>query len=140
MKTKTIKLPYGTFKVPVTKLKNGQVIMTRPFLGREIKDEFARHPEQPACLINFEEAQSVCRAVGGQLPTEEEWLEIFGHFPYFGGILEWCDSADNDESFRVLRGGSWFVGRPASLSCACRCNFDPGYRFDYIGFRCVWEK
>ena len=40
-------------------------------------------------------------------------------------------------SSRVSRGGSWFFLRAWSARCADRDNYDPGYRYNNLGFRVV---
>ncbi|MCP5515641.1 MAG: SUMF1/EgtB/PvdO family nonheme iron enzyme [Verrucomicrobiales bacterium] len=57
-----------------------------------------------------------------------------------GNVWEWCDNwhDDKSKSSRVLRGGSWAYINPEYLSCAFRYVDSPGYRLDFIGFRCVW--
>lgn len=92
---------------------------------------------QPIALVNFFEAQKLCAALGGRLPTEEEWLESFSKKPYFGGILEWVDSWF-DSKLPVVRGGSWDFDFPGNLSCGFRCYVPPAFRYDNFGFRCVW--
>ena len=56
-----------------------------------------------------------------------------------GNVWEWCaDKFDPREKStggpRVLRGGSWDNNR-GGCRCACRGGYDPGDRYDNIGFR-----
>ena len=53
-----------------------------------------------------------------------------------GNVWEWCDSlSESAETYRVLRGGSWF--NSAVLLSSCR-NFDrPWVEHDSYGFRVV---
>ncbi|MEO0949383.1 MAG: SUMF1/EgtB/PvdO family nonheme iron enzyme, partial [Cyanobacteria bacterium J06641_5] len=41
-------------------------------------------------------------------------------------------------SGRVVRGGSWY-SNPRICRSACRDDFNPGFRFNLIGFRVVCE-
>jgi formylglycine-generating enzyme required for sulfatase activity len=65
----------------------------------------------------------------------------YGVLDMAGNTLEWCidpfDGPMDDESVvRVLRGGSWFnLQRNARASY--RFNFDPDYRYSFLGFRVV---
>ena len=67
-----------------------------------------------------------------------EWVEDHWHDDYKGAPTDgsaWLTEDDN--YYRVLRGGSWFNFN-GSLRSAYRFNFDfPDSRFNYIGFRVV---
>ncbi|MGE0681972.1 MAG: formylglycine-generating enzyme family protein [Candidatus Binatia bacterium] len=39
-------------------------------------------------------------------------------------------------TYRVLRGGSWYVGA-GFLRVSYRVGYDPGYRYVRVGFRCA---
>jgi formylglycine-generating enzyme required for sulfatase activity len=55
-----------------------------------------------------------------------------------GNALEWCeDWSDDTHRGRVLRGGSWLNGDPASLAATHRTEFPPRAGLDVAGFRCV---
>ena len=51
---------------------------------------------------------------------------------------EWCEYwYDNDQKYRVLRGGSWSFLTPQSLLSSYRGHYDPDYRYANNGFRLV---
>jgi serine/threonine protein kinase/formylglycine-generating enzyme required for sulfatase activity len=55
-----------------------------------------------------------------------------------GNVWEWCADLYNKTSrWRVLRGGSWATSRPEEMLSSYRRGFDPSFRHDDIGFRCV---
>ncbi len=56
-----------------------------------------------------------------------------------GNVWEWCeDRYSYEESYRVLRGGSWGVGVEFGLRSSFRRSVAaPTYRGDDLGFRCV---
>lgn len=55
-----------------------------------------------------------------------------------GNLWEWCSDPYNKRTnWRVLRGGSWATARPDELLSSYRRGFDPSFRHDDIGFRCV---
>ena len=54
-----------------------------------------------------------------------------------GNVLEWCeDWYDEQEKYRVLRGGSW-DDSASGLLCSDRSVIDPFGRYSNIGFRVV---
>lgn len=66
-------------------------------------------------------------------------LHSHGMIDGTGNVWIWCEEKDQEnQSYGVLRGGSWNFDYPFSLRLACRYNLDdPDKRNDYIGFRCV---
>ncbi|MEO0348848.1 MAG: formylglycine-generating enzyme family protein [Cyanobacteria bacterium P01_A01_bin.15] len=66
-----------------------------------------------------------------------EWCQDIWHDNYRGAPTDgsaWM--TDGDDSRRILRGGSWFY-YPVDCRSACRTYYQPGSRFNLIGFRVV---
>ena len=54
-----------------------------------------------------------------------------------GNVWEWCeDKYSPTSTYRVLRGASWVSYYPGDLLSSLRF-FTPGFRYGYVGFRCV---
>jgi formylglycine-generating enzyme required for sulfatase activity len=84
-------------------------------------------------------------------PVGEKRPNGFGLFDVHGNVGEWCadwfsaeyyaKSPTNDPvgpdsgASRVVRGGPWFVDRPANFRCAYRGLIDPDARGTHEGFR-----
>ena len=67
-----------------------------------------------------------------------EWCADHWHGNYEGAPIDgsaWLEP-DNDNDFRLLRGGSWNFN-PDYCRCASRDGYNPGYRGNGIGFRVV---
>ena len=63
---------------------------------------------------------------------------VCGAMDLAGNVWEWCESPSQlFQSWRVLRGGSWFNVSPSNLSCSYRGLSPPGFRSQSFGFRCV---
>ncbi|MEI9896688.1 MAG: SUMF1/EgtB/PvdO family nonheme iron enzyme [Chthoniobacter sp.] len=56
-----------------------------------------------------------------------------------GNVWEWCqdDYGRTNPRWGVLRGGSWATSRPEEILSSYRRGFDPSFREDDVGFRCV---
>ena len=63
----------------------------------------------------------------------------YGLYDMGGDVWQWCeDWSDNEQTCRVLRGGSWYNGSPDRLLSSFRLDGTPGYRYsDIDGFRVV---
>jgi serine/threonine protein kinase len=55
-----------------------------------------------------------------------------------GNVWEWCDDKyKNGLNWRTLRGGSWATSRAEETLSSYRRGYDPYFRSDDVGFRCV---
>jgi serine/threonine protein kinase len=55
-----------------------------------------------------------------------------------GNVWEWCqDKYRNGLNWRTLRGGSWATSRNEETLSSYRRGYDPYFRSDEVGFRCV---
>jgi formylglycine-generating enzyme required for sulfatase activity len=69
-----------------------------------------------------------------------EWCADYWHKSYQDAPSDgsaWTDKNNNDN--RLLRGGSW-IDTPGCCRSACRDNFTPINRFNYVGFRVVCDS
>ena len=88
---------------------------------------------------------------GGRLhPVGEKAPNAFGLYDMHGNVWEWVNDDWHDDydgapkggrawielpgASRVVRGGSWDINARYCRS-ATRSHDDPGYRFNYLGFR-----
>jgi len=55
-----------------------------------------------------------------------------------GNVWEWClDKYNRTVNWRTLRGGSWATSRAEETLSSYRRGYDPLFRSDDVGFRCV---
>jgi len=71
--------------------------------------------------------------VPGSKPNERGIADLAGN------VWEWCDGPYGTANPRwgVLRGGSWATSRQEEMLSSYRRGFDPSFREDDVGFRCV---
>jgi formylglycine-generating enzyme required for sulfatase activity len=63
-----------------------------------------------------------------------------GALDMLGNVWEWTSSwSDPDHKYRVARGGSW-ANAPQLVRASNRYRFNPAYRGETFGFRCVSES
>ncbi len=61
-----------------------------------------------------------------------------GLFDMGGNVWQWCSDRYKDgANWRVVRGGSWLVADRPKLRLGARDGYNPAFRHDDIGFRCV---
>jgi formylglycine-generating enzyme len=83
--------------------------------------------------------------VGQKLPNPWGLYDMLGNVWVW--VQDWYDrdyyrhspivdpQGPNAGAFRVYRGGSW-DGSALVVRAACRAWYDPGFRYDSLGFRC----
>ena len=96
--------------------------------------------------MSVEDGYARCAPVGSFTPNG------YGLYDIAGNAYEWCQdwydgnyysvspaknpSGPSTGEYRVLRGGSWFHNT-GFLRLADRNHYNPPYRYNYVGFRCV---
>ena len=88
----------------------------------------------PRTHITLAEAQAACVAMGGRLPTSEEYDRLFAARPWPHLIYE--RAADMDGYMNVVRGGYWLLA-PRNARASNRDGDAPDTRVVYLGFRCA---
>ena len=65
-------------------------------------------------------------------------VNAIGLYDMSGNVWQWCsDRFKADSNWRVVRGGSWLTAARAQLRLGARQGYNPEFRHDDIGFRCV---
>ncbi|HKO03580.1 MAG TPA: SUMF1/EgtB/PvdO family nonheme iron enzyme [Candidatus Acidoferrales bacterium] len=91
---------------------------------------------------------------GGTHDVAQKRANGFGLYDTLGIVLEWVNdwydanyyqnspsqdpAGPSSGQYRVLRGGSWFIG-PRVVRVSYRNGYDPAYRYVDLGLRCVGE-
>ncbi|MCG6868366.1 MAG: formylglycine-generating enzyme family protein [Gammaproteobacteria bacterium] len=105
--------------------------------GGDYRSGFANVDEKENKIGPWNLEQTTAVGVYPQGASSEGVLDLAGN------VWEWClnkydkpevIAADNSGDFRVLRGGSWFLG-PGSARAAFRGGHSPDFRYHHIGFR-----
>jgi formylglycine-generating enzyme required for sulfatase activity len=64
---------------------------------------------------------------------------VYGVMDMAGNVWEWtATNYENDEQWRVLKGGAWDYKGIKDTRCAFRVYFRPDFRNGAVGFRCCW--
>jgi serine/threonine protein kinase len=83
-------------------------------------------------LSGYQDAAARTCAVPGYGPNAQKIYDLSGN------VWEWCqDRYNTTTQWRVLRGGAWSTSRLPDLSLSVRRGYDPSFRHDDVGFRCV---
>jgi formylglycine-generating enzyme required for sulfatase activity len=63
----------------------------------------------------------------------------YGVMDMAGNVWEWtATNYEDDEQWRVLKGGAWDYKGLKDTRCAARIYFRPTFRNGAVGFRCCW--
>jgi len=102
--------------------------------GEGVKGEY-REETTPVGHFDVANAFGLCDMHGNVW----EWCEDHWHNSYEGAPDDgsaWLDSRAKEDTYRVLRGGSW-IDDPGLCRSAARDLYDAGFRYDDYGFRVV---
>jgi formylglycine-generating enzyme required for sulfatase activity len=89
-------------------------------------------PDRWPTIAQFHDAYPRTAPAGSFAPNEKGIGELGGN------VWEWClDAYNTTTKWRVLRGGSWATSGADELLSSFRRGFDPNFRHDDVGFRCV---
>lgn len=89
-------------------------------------------PERWATISGYHDPFPRTGAAGSFAPNAAGLTELGGN------VWEWClDPYNKTTRWRVLRGGSWATSSAGEILSSFRRGFDPNFRHDDVGFRCV---
>ncbi len=90
-------------------------------------------PKPTAKHANYDRSEGSTTPVG----RYPDGATPYGIYDMAGNVWEWMENwYDIDEDWKAVRGGSW-ISLPGSLACSARDDFNPDFRYDFIGFRVV---
>jgi formylglycine-generating enzyme required for sulfatase activity len=89
-------------------------------------------PDRWPTVVRYQDAFPRTCAAASFAPNRLGVVELGGN------VWEWCmDSYNKSTRWRVLRGGSWATSSAEEMLSSYRRGFDPSFRHDDVGFRCV---
>jgi serine/threonine protein kinase len=89
-------------------------------------------PQNWQVILGYHDAYPRTGPVNGFAPNQK------GISSLGGNVWEWCeDKYKNGLNWRTLRGGSWATSRADETLSSYRRGYDPYFRSDDVGFRCV---
>ncbi len=89
-------------------------------------------PEKWAVIPGFHDAYPRTAPVSAFRPNALDLCCVGGN------VWEWClDKFNRTMTWRTLRGGSWATSRSEETLSSYRRGYDPLFRSDNVGFRCV---
>jgi formylglycine-generating enzyme required for sulfatase activity len=113
--------PWGTVFPPDSNDRN--------YAGSESK---VNVPDNWSTLLNYRDPYPRTRPATDLKPNAQGFCDLGGN------AWEWCDDRYNARmSWRVLRGGSWATSRQEEMLSSYRQKYDPTFRHDDVGFRCI---
>ena len=114
----------------------GDIWPPPPGAGNYSGDE-ARDADWPT---NFQTIEGYHDSFPRTAPVGSFAPNALGIYDLGGNVWEWCDNEDDDSKPRIMRGGSWYFGKPEYHLTAFRIDAPENYRSSCIGFRVALES